>query len=211
MSKLDVAPAGDLTQEQLDQVLGIYLDAFPPPLRVPFAELLSAGAADLMLVALDGVVPAGFASLRLLRSASWTFLRYFAIAADRRGQGAGQQLWRLVQTSVLATRWAARIVFEVEDPGEVAGDEAERLVRRRRLAFWSGCGASLLPVPGYVLPDYTGYGRTEPILLMASDPGHDASWSPDELRSLVLAIYTERYGLGPSDPLVTAALASIDR
>jgi hypothetical protein len=30
------------------------------------------------------------------------------------------------------------------------------------------------------------------------------------LRSLVLAIYTDRYGMAPDDPLVARALASIE-
>lgn len=84
-------------------------------------------------------------------------------------------------------------------------------MRERRVRFWAGCGGRLLPVPDYVLPDYTGCGKTEPTLLMASEPGEGSSWSPEELRSLVLAIYTDRYGLAASDSLVTGALASIAR
>lgn len=211
MSKLDVAPIGALSQKQLGQVRAIYEEAFPPALRVPFAELIQIGDLDQMFVAVDGPAPVGFASLRLLPTASWSFLRYFAIAAARRGQGTGRQFWQLLQASVGAVGWPARIVFEAEDPDEAAGDAAERLVRQRRVRFWTGCGAQLLPVPGYVLPDYTGCGITEPILLMASDPGTNSPCSGDELRSAVLAIYTDRYGLISSDTLVTEALASITR
>jgi len=211
MGKLEVMLVGALSDEQLDQIRGIYEEAFPPALRVPFAELIATGDLDQVLVAVDGSGPAGFASLRMLPSASWTFLRYFAVAAARRRQGAGRQFWQLLQSSLSGAGWSDRIVFEVEDPGEAAGDEAERLVRERRLRFWALCGARLLPVPGYVLPDYTGSGFTEPILLMASDVGGRAPRSPAELRSLVLAIYTDRYGLAGSDPLVADALASIAR
>jgi Acetyltransferase (GNAT) family len=210
MGTLEIAAIGALSQAQLRQVREIYEEAFPPALRVPFDELITTGELDQMLLALDGSAPAGFASLRLLPSAEWTFLRYFAVAAPRRSQGAGRRFWQLAQTSVGTAGWPDRIVFEVEDPGEAGQDDAERLVRERRLRFWAGCGAQLLPVPGYVLPDYTGSGITEPILLMASDPSDSTWWSPDQLRSLVLAIYTDRYGLAGSDPLVTDALASID-
>ena len=207
--KLEVAPATTLTRQQLGQVRAIYEEAFPPVLRVRYAELISTGDLDLMFAALAGPMPVGFASLRLLPSASWTFLRYFAIAAHRRGQGAGRQFWQLLRTSVAVAGWPARIVFEVEDPGEVPADEAERLTRERRLRFWSGCGARLLSVPGYVLPDYTGSGITEPILLMAIDPSSSRPCPEEELRTVVLGIYTDRYGLASSDPLVTGALASI--
>jgi GNAT superfamily N-acetyltransferase len=209
MDTLRVAPVSALGQEVPGQVRAIYEEAFPPALRVPFTELVHAGDLDQMLVALDGPAPVGLASLRLLPSASWSFLRYFAVAADRRSQGVGRQFWRLVQASIKATRWPARTVFEVEDPGEAGGDRAERLARQRRIRFWTSCGAELLPVPDYVLPDYTGCGKTEPVLLMASDPSAGSPCSGNELRSVVLAIYTDRYGLTSSDPLVTQAVASV--
>ena len=209
MGELEIAAIGTLSPAQLRQVGEIYDEAFPPALRVPFGELINTGELDQMLVALDGSAPTGFASLRMLPSASWTFLRYFAVAAPRRSQGAGRQLWQLVQASLSAAGWPDRIVFEVEDPDEAGEDDAERPVRERRIRFWAGCGARLLPVAGYVLPDYTGSGITEPILLMASDPRDGSAWSPAGLRSLVLAIYTDRYGLVGSDRLVTEALTSI--
>src|ERR1700751_4853037 len=206
MGELEVAAIGTLNQGQRRAVREIYEEAFPAALRVPFTELIKTGEVDRMFVALDRAMPAGFAALRMLPSASWTFLRYFAVAAPRRSQGAGRQFWRLVQAAVNAAGWPDRIVFEGEEPGEAGDDDPERLVRERRLRFWAGCGARLLPVPGYVLPDYTGCGGTEPILLMAGDPGEGSLWSPDELMSLVLAIYPDRYGLAGNDPLVTEAL-----
>jgi hypothetical protein len=60
-----------------------------------------------------------------------------------------------------------------------------------------------------VLPDYTSSGTTEPMLLMAATPVAVPSVQGDELRRLVLAIYTDRYGLAPNDPLVSQALESI--
>jgi len=38
---------------------------------------------------MDVQAPAGVAALRLLGSAGWTFLSYFAIASERRSQGHG--------------------------------------------------------------------------------------------------------------------------
>jgi hypothetical protein len=209
MGRLVVLPVSALSKEQLSQVRVIYDEAFAPGLRVPFAELIEAGHADQMFVAADGAAPVAFASLRLLGSAQWSFLRYFAVASGRRSQGLGHQFWQLLQAPVTAAGWPGRIVFEVEDPDEAADDEPECLLRRRRIDFWTSCGARPLAVPGYVLPDYTGCGMTEPVLLMASAPGPAPACTGDVLRSLVLAIYTERYGLAVNDPLVTQALASI--
>jgi len=128
-----------------------------------------------------------------------------SITGERRSQGLGRRFWRLLHPLLRAQAWPTRVVFEVEDPDEAAGAQAERVIRQRRMAFWTACGARLLPAPGYVLPDYTGSGVTEPMLLMASSPPVDGG----QLRQLVLAIYTDRYGLPPTDPLVRRALASI--
>lgn len=209
MAGLVLVPAGALSDRQLAQVRVIYESAFGAGLRVPFAELTVAGDADRTFVALDGPDAAGFAVLRLLGSVRWTFLRYFAIAGERRSQGLGRQFWQLLGRSLAEDSWPARIVFEVEDPGEPGAGDAERLIRRRRIDFWKACGTRLLPVSGYVLPDYTGSGMTEPMLLMAGAAATTPLPHGDQLRSLVLAIYTDRYRLPRSHPLVVQALASV--
>jgi hypothetical protein len=198
-------PVSALSEGQLARVQAICEEAFHPALRVPFQELTTPGRADQTFVALESGVPAGVAALRLLGSVQWSFLRYFAITGERRSQGLGRRFWRLLPPLLQAQGWPTRVVLEVEDPGEAAGAQAERVIRQRRTAFWTACGARLLPVPGYVLPDYTGSGVTEPMLLMAASPPADRG----QLRQLVLAIYTDRYGLPPTDPLVRQALASI--
>jgi hypothetical protein len=47
------------------------------------------------------------------------------------------------------------------------------------------------------------------MLLMASAPAAEPPVHGDRLRGLILAIYTDRYGLAPDGPLVSRALASI--
>ena len=209
MARLVVKPVDALSGGQLARVRAIYEDAFSPDLRVPFRELTQTGDADQTFVAMDGQAPVGVAALRLLGSAGWSFLRYFAIAGERRSQGLGRQFWPLLHLSLRKHAWPASIIFEVEDPGEATGDEAQRETRERRISFWTACGACLLPVPGYLLPDYTGSGTTEPMLLMASAPAAEQPVHGDRLRGLILAIYTDRYGLAPDGPLVSRALASI--
>lgn len=206
---LVVEPVDALSEEQLGGVQAIYESAFSPDLRVPFSELVRPGPVDQVLVAMDGQVPAGIAALRLLGSVEWSFLRYFAIAGERRSQGLGRQFWQLLHLSLRDAAWPTRVIFEVENPAEAAGDEAERVIRERRLSFWTACGARLLPVFEYVLPDYTGSGVTEPMSLMAATPAAAPAVTSDRLGALVKAIYTDRYCIAPDDPLVTLALASI--
>ena len=210
MTGLAITAVDTLSKEQLARVQVIYEGAFSPDLRVPFGDLTRPGRADQTFVALEDRVPAGFAALRRLGSVEWSFLRYFAIADERRSQGLGRRFWRLLHQSLQEQAWPARVIFEVEDPGQAAGDDGERVIRDRRISFWTACGARLLPASGYVLPDYTACGMTEPMLLMAAAPAAAmAAGHRDGLRKLILAIYTDRYGMAPDDPLVTRALASI--
>ena len=210
MTGLIVKPIDALSEEQLAQVQMIYEGAFSAELRVPFSELAQPGDADRTFVAMEGeTTPVGVAALRLLVSVHWSFLRYFAIAAERQGQALGRQFWQLLQVELRKQAWPTWIIFEVEDPGDSADDEAERTIRVRRISFWTACGARLLQAPGYVLPDYTASGTTEPMLLMAATPAAVPSVQGDVLRRLVLAIYTDRYGMAPNDPLVSQALTSI--
>lgn len=209
MAGLLVSGVDTLSEEQRSRVQAIYEGAFSPDLRVPFSDLTRRDDADQTFVAMEGMAPVGVAALRLLGSVEWSFLRYFAITGERRSQGLGRQFWQLLRESLREEAWPTRVILEVEDPGDAAGNEAERVIRQRRISFWSSCGARLLPAPGYVLPDYTASGTTEPMLLMASAPATVPSIQGDLLRKLVLAIYTDRYGMAPDDPLVSRALASI--
>jgi hypothetical protein len=209
MAAVTVTPIGALSGDQVAAIGRIYEGAFRADQRVPFGELTVTGDADQTFAAMTGAVPAGLAAFRLLGSAGWTFLRYFAIDTGRRSTGLGREFWRLLHGALGAQGWPARIVFEVEDPAAAEGDAAESVIRQRRIKFWTGCGARLLPAPGYVTPDYTGLGTTEPMLLMAASQAAAPSLAGDRLRALVLAIYSERYGMTPDDPLVSRALASI--
>jgi hypothetical protein len=85
VGELLLAHSSELTGGEVGRVREIYEQAFAPQLRVPFGELTATGPVDLFLAAIDGGEPVGFAALRILGSAGWTFLRCYAIAADRRG------------------------------------------------------------------------------------------------------------------------------
>ncbi|MEP7023402.1 MAG: hypothetical protein ABJB47_06225 [Actinomycetota bacterium] len=205
---LRVARVAELAAGQLAEVDVIYRQAFPPQLRVPFPGLAVDGPRELLQVGLEGAGPVAFAASMLLEEYGWVFLRYYGVAAARRRQGLGQRFWPLLRAALRRAGWPDRIVFEVEDPAH-AQDERERRVCLGRIEFWRSCGCALLPIPGYVMPDFTGLAQPEPMLLMAA--GLDASPGPQagQLAQVVRAIYAGRYGLESSDPLVVSALATI--
>jgi hypothetical protein len=206
-----VATASELTRYQRDQVVEIYGQAFPPELRVPFAELATPGPSRVMHVAVNGHEPIGFAASMLLGQTGWTFLRYYCISATSRRRGVGLRFWRLLLTALDAAAWPTRIVFEVEDPRHAETDAAEESVRKARIAFWERCGARLLPVDGYVMPDLAGLSAPEPMRLMAHDAASAGRLPQGQIAGLVAALYSCRYGLDGDDPMVQAALGSIAR
>jgi hypothetical protein len=206
---LRALPAESLTARQRDQVRELYHQGFPPHLRVPFAELAHPGPSGLLLAGLDGEEPVAFAAMMTLRQARWTFLRYYGVASARRREGLGRRFWPALLPALAEAHWPGRVVFEVEDPRDAAGDEAEHRIRTGRIAFWQDCGARLLAVDGYVMPELTGFAAPERMRLMAYDPAGPADLTDEQLACLVTALYAERYGLGVADPLVTAALASV--
>jgi hypothetical protein len=59
-----------------------------------------------------------------------------------------------------------------------------------------------------MMPALTDVGDSEPMVLMAFDPGA-GNLSPAGLADLVRAIFTEHYGLDLRHPIVRAALESI--
>lgn len=209
LNDLRVASSSELTRDQQDQVAQIYAQAFPPELRVPFAELATPGPSRVMHVAVGGSEPIGFAASMLLGQTGWTFLRYYCISATHRRHGAGLRFWRLLLAALETAGWPTRIVFEVEDPRHAATDPAEKSVREARIAFWEHCGARLLPVDGYVMPDLAGLSAPEPMRLMTHDPTGPGQLPPGQIPGLIAALYSCRYGLDGDDPMVLAALGSI--
>lgn len=174
---------------------------------MPFDQLTGTGPRDQLHIGCAGDQPAGLAAVKRLETAGWTFLRYFAIDPRRRREQLGLDLWQLLGEAIAADGWPDLVCFEVEDPAQ-ARDDAERRVREGRVGFWTRCGAVPLPVPGYVMPDFTGLAAAEPMLLMAASSAAPQAQG-ERLAALVLALYAERYGLPPADSLVTRALNSI--
>jgi hypothetical protein len=207
LNRLIIRPAGSLDGTQIARAAEIYRDCFPDHLRVPFDELAGTGPCDQLHIAFDRDQPVGLAAVKRLEAVRWTFLRYFAIDPRRRREHLGLDLWRLLGKAITADGWPDLVCFEVEDPAE-AGDDADRQVREDRVRFWTSCGTVPLPVPGYVMPDFTGLAAAEPMLLMAPDSAA-AHAKGDRLAGLVLALYAERYGLPLENSLVTVALNSI--
>jgi GNAT superfamily N-acetyltransferase len=203
---------GALDAAAVNDVRRIYQDGFPAHQQADFSTLVEQpehGEAALALVC--GRRPCGFAMLRRLGGTGWTFLRYFVVDQRLRGQGVGGTMWDKLLARLRADG-STLLVFDVEDPDEPGREQAEVRIRSRRIGFYEGHGARLLPVHGYQTPHENG-GQTDwtPMLLMAAPVAAGmAAPGADDTQAIVSAVYQHRWGLQPWHPRVTATQIAAD-
>lgn len=98
------------------------------------------------------------------------YLLYLAVNEHCRGLGIGAHFYRSL-SSALQTDALYRggelsgIIYEVERP-ELAGSEAERTIRQRRIAFYERLGAHILQGIDYVQPAVSDTQSSVPLYLM---------------------------------------------
>ncbi|WP_016699156.1 GNAT family N-acetyltransferase [Actinoalloteichus spitiensis] len=201
-----LSPVSALSAEAMARLRHVYENGFAEHLRAPFTEVVDSGRRDEEALALvDGHgTPLGLAVLRHLGDTRWTYLRYLVVDESQRGRGIGAVLWKSM-TSRLAAGGRTRLLWDVEDPEEDGLDEAEELVRRRRIRFYERQDGVLLQVEGYLTPHGPPGGRTQwdPMRLMTARlvAGEEA-----HLRDLVVAVYRHRWGLPEDHPVVGSTL-----
>jgi GNAT superfamily N-acetyltransferase len=193
-----------LSSGAVDDLRRIYEDGFAPHLRADFSDITGhRQPGELAFALVQDERASGFAMLRPLGATGWIFLRYFVVAAARRGRGLGGILWRQL-TDRLGELGYTLLVFDVEDPDEPDCGEHEVQIRTRRIGFYLRQGASLLPVSGYRTPHESGEeaGWTPMRLMSASlTAGEPVSVVP--VGEIVAAVYRYRWALAPDHPQVT--------
>jgi GNAT superfamily N-acetyltransferase len=195
----------------------VYESSFPLALRAPWDEITAGRSDERLLVLLDddspGDPPVGLVLFRHLGTTSMTFLRYFVVDAERRGRGHGSALFSALVAD-LRDEGRTVLLLDVEDPDGRAPDSPERRDDLRRIDFYRRHGVDLLAVRDYAPPDHGQDGEEPRLLLMggvlsAPDAGghlHGPALSGSDLREAVIAVYRDRYGLDPDDPVVRATV-----
>ena len=119
--------------ERLERVKALYARAFPDAERKPFGVMLKGrerGQVDIWAL-LEGENFAGLAILAVHQELA--LLDYLAVEPYGRGRGIGGQALELVKG-----RYRGKtLILEVEEPGEKAGNQAQRL---KRMAFYRRWG-----------------------------------------------------------------------
>jgi GNAT superfamily N-acetyltransferase len=180
----------------------IYEAGFPPAVRAPFAALVDVRSDERTALMLDqsGDV-LGLTLVRDLGDTGWTFLRYFVVTAQRRGQGVGGRLWSALGRD-LAERGRRRLLFDVEDPDDPTADPAEVDQRQRRVRFYQRLGA--IDVQATYQPPHHGEPGTTPIplRLMLADVDSAGRTTPPDLdveatEHVLASVLWHRYDIGP--------------
>lgn len=214
---LDVLPFSVLTPGQLDAAVAIYREAFDAPWEWPadkIAGLARPGdgaAAAYALGLVDGGEAIGLAVASYLPGANLGYLRYLAVAPERRGAGAGSIL--LDAARAAGEGWARTAgaagcrgllaEIEVVDGPPPAAD---RTLRRRRVAFYLRHGAIptgvQVPRPPWAPPEMP---RWEVMILPGA--AWDGALDGRARRQLCLALMVEGYGTPATAPWLQTWLA----
>ncbi|MEJ5198506.1 MAG: GNAT family N-acetyltransferase [Anaerolineae bacterium] len=148
-----------LTPRQMEMVIAIYREAFEAPWEMPVAELADFAAARAgesllgrAVAAVEDGEAVGLALSSYLARSNLLHLKYLAVAPGRRNRGVGSLLLRdQIAAGEAIARAAGRagcrgILLEVETPDGPPPD-ADRDLRRRRIAFYHRHGALSTGIP----------------------------------------------------------------
>lgn len=194
----------DTTGELFDQAMQLYLEAFPANERHPLAVIKSrieVGDSKIYVGTLSGKV-ACMALMWYFKKINYVLLDYIAVGAEFRSLKIGSVfLEYLVKEGIADGR---TMVFEVEHPA--FGDNPAE--RKRRVAFYIKNGAYIIDDFVYKLPPLDGKVPTEMMLMLYPAQAID-SYSPDDVRSIVVSLYNELYGRDENDPLLLSFINTI--
>ena len=176
----------------------LYASSFPSSEREPPGVILATvqAGAGFVVRARSAGVTVGLSSAHVLREPSVLFLVYLAVAPRWRSRQIGAALLEHTWTTA-CTRYSesgvasSGLVCEVEIPDE-ASNTREREVRRRRLAFFEGVGARVLP-QRYLQPPVDAVASVPMHLMYRPAPGA-AFPTAAATSALIKAIYVEKYG-----------------
>ncbi len=174
----------------------LYDSSFPANEREPrsvILETLRSGAG--LTVRARGGATVGLASAHLLRQPPVLFIVYLAVIPELRSHHIGsalfEQIWTVGRNQYSQRGLsAAGMVWEVDIP-ECATTESGQQQSRRRIAFFTRLGGSLLPTP-YFQPPVDGISSVPMHLMFWPAPGGPL---PDvrSRSALVRALYFEKY------------------
>lgn len=190
------------TAAAVEQARAIYQAGFPAAVRAPFDDLVTVRDDERTQLLLDSSGEVlGLTLVRDLGDTGWTFLRYFVVTAEHRGQGLGGLMWAALCRD-LAGRGKRLLLLDLEDPDDPTATGQEADERRRRVTFYRRLGAAVVDFAAYEPPHHGEVGTDPiPLRLMAARLERSGGSSPPRLLPeaadrAVSAVMRHRYGVG---------------
>lgn len=204
------------------QMFDIYEYSFPKEQREPINHLrdeLSASASKARSgksgqYALGGLVDGELVVFSIFYydvAHKLSFLSYFAVSQDSKGQGYGSWMFQELLQYLKKTPFknAKGLCWEVERPQEANISEI-RIIRKKRIAFYEKNGAILLSKIDYIAPPITKKLSSIKYHLMYmslwEEPG-DLSFQSQ--KSILEFIFFEVYGVKANNPYYQQSLTSL--
>ena len=198
--------------KQVEPLRAIYFDSFPPPERGDFNDWLNeiAEGKRWLFLAEARCQIIGYATILPWVTADAHLLEYLAIARDCRGLNFGAQLLEHVADTMRALGKADGIFLEVESDDVDTATDAERYLRKRRIAFYTRNGAAIVDcAPRYRVPSLVGGDPLKMKIMWL--PLRESAAPPhgQQLRECIIGSFTLDYGLPADDPLLIAVLKDL--
>lgn len=201
-----------------EQIIAIYEQSFPEAERDPVENIAaslsrSTDNAEIrhLRAFMDQETVVGFTYFTSYREYYLGYLKFIAVRADIRGKGYGpillqDAIQQLRADGIRATGWPyLGLVFEVERP-ETAENEADRLLRERRIEFHRRNGAMMIEEVDYVAPPVSVDQPSLPFHLMVLRAVPKYRMQRWLRQKAVKALLIEGYGENPESWFVRHAL-----
>jgi len=196
----------DIASAELNDVIDIYLEAFPDNERQPSDKIkrrIADSEYDLLVVKTNNVV-VGFALYYVFEHLFFGLFDYMAVRKEYRNLGLGSKLfYRTYEHFKKGNPSGKFLLFEIENPAY--GTASERSLRVRRQKWYERLGATSIASFEYLMPPMSGNYPTEMLLMVyAGDDQIDIN--EDTLRRMLIAVYDEVYERKADDPYLRRML-----
>jgi N-acetylglutamate synthase-like GNAT family acetyltransferase len=194
----------DVLSDEFKEAMRIYINTFPENVRRPvaFIEMEVKGDKTRLIIGRIDNKIVSMALLRPLKGTSFVLGDYLAIREEYRSQGIGEHFLKNI-FSIIDDIQFEYLLGEVESP-YIEQDKS----KMRRVNFFKRLGMKELKDVRYILPPLQGTSPTEMILMVFCKTKENRLIG-DEVRNIIIRIFSEIYNRDEDDEILASNLKGI--
>jgi ribosomal protein S18 acetylase RimI-like enzyme len=199
----------DIASPEFEEVIDIYLQAFPENERQPLDKIKRRVATNeySLLVVKRGNTVVGFSLLYVFDDLRFGLLDYMTIREEYGNLGIGAELFRQTYEYFKKGNPSRNfLLLEVEHPAY--GSVSERALRLRRIRFYERLGVRTVANFEYLLPPMSDNRPTE-MLLMVYAGNNSIDIDQNTLKDILVAVYEKVYNRKLGDPYLSRMLGML--